>query len=239
MGFHVVLSCCRKELKLARFFVAPHTMRSFGSKKFACCQFVTWSFPISAAKWLSAQNMAILWGRSSPPILWGADFLDKQLLVVQTILRSAHRCTLWPTYFYLLPTDSLFKPPSSISICMHRCSAGVNGWKIYKDFLFFAQQIIIHPNTHWRLFTITRSANVKKSHQSFVLVSVVKAHEIEPFSFVFSWFFGLLPFPLGTGVEGGRRSSGGMGHPGPQLPHLPWPPTWCPASRCSIWETKR
>ena len=36
--------------------------------------------------------------------------------------------------------------------------------------------------------------------------------------------------------------SGGTGHPSPQLPHLPWPPMWCPVSstwvehqaRCSV-----
>ena len=50
-------------------------------------------------------------------------------------------------------------------------------------------------------------------------------------------FSGLLPLPLGEGVEGGRRSSGGMGHPGPQFPHLPWPPTWCPAIPASMGNT--
>ena len=50
-------------------------------------------------------------------------------------------------------------------------------------------------------------------------------------------FSGLLPLPLGTGVEGGSRSSGGMGQPGPQLPHFPWPPTWCPEIQDSIQET--
>ena len=29
-------------------------------------------------------------------------------------------------------------------------------------------------------------------------------------------------------LGGGSLSSGGIGQPGPQFPHLPWPPTWWP-----------
>ena len=174
VGFSCSFEVQQKDNEACKIFCcSSYNEEFFGSKKFACCQFVTWSFPISAAKWLSAQNMAILWGQTFPPILWGADFLDKQLLVVQTILRSAHRCTLWPTYFYLLPTDSLFKPPSSISICMHRCNAGVNGLKIYKDFLFTAQDN--NPSQHTLKVVHNKEVSQRKraSHQSFVLVSVV------------------------------------------------------------------